>query len=101
MAHVANEMEMSGMTVGRFEPGTTFAEIDLAGDSGVDHPLQRPVNGGATDPRVFFVDQVAQIICAQMTLLAQKEVQDAVAFAGALAAGRAEARKIQGRVSRR
>jgi ADP-dependent phosphofructokinase/glucokinase len=36
-----------------------------------------------------------------MTLLTQKQVQDAVAFGGTLAAGRAEAGEIQGRVSRR
>ena len=89
------------MPVRRFESRTTFAKIDLAGDSSVDHPLERSVHRGATDPRVFLVDEVAQIICAQMTLLAQKEIQDAVAFAGTLAAGRAEAGKIQGPVSRR
>ena len=101
MAHVADEMEMPWMPVGRFESRATFAEIDLAGDAGVDHPLQRAVDRGAADPRVFLVDEIAQIIRAQMTLLAQKEVQDAVAFAGTLAAGRAEAGEIQGRVIRR
>ena len=97
MAHVADEMKVSGMAVGGLESRTAFAEIDLAGDSGVDHPLQRAVDRGATDARIFPADEIAQVVRAQMTLLAQKDVEDAVALAGTLAAGRAEAGEIQGR----
>ena len=101
VAHVADEMKMSGMPVGRLESRTSLAEIDLAGDAGVHHPLQRAVDGGATDPRVFLANKIAEIVRAQMALLTQKHIEDAVAFAGTLAAGRAQAGEIQGRVSRR
>ena len=99
MTHVADEMEMTRVSVGRFEARSAFAKIDFASDSGADHPLQRPVNGRPTDSWIFLVDEIAQVICAQMTLLTQKEVQDAVAFAGPLATLRDESGEVQSRVS--
>src|SRR5215467_2136623 len=98
MTHVADEMKMTRVSVGRFEARSAFAKIDLASDSGTDHPLQRAVNGRTTDSWIFFVDEIAQIICAQMTLLTQKEIQDAVAFAGPLATLRDEPGEVQRRV---
>ena len=96
MAGRTDQMKVPGMAVRRFEAEAPFAEIDLPGDARVDHPLQGPVDRGTTDPRVFAANKIAQIIRAQMTLLAQEEVQYAVAFSGTLAAGRAQAGKLQG-----
>ncbi len=50
MAVLADQMEVTGLTVGMLEPETPFAEIDLAGDARIDHPLQRAIDRGATDP---------------------------------------------------
>src|SRR5262249_18436400 len=99
MAHVADEVEMTGMSVRRFESRPSLAKIDFTGDSGADHPLQRAVNRRTADPGIFFVDEIAQVIGAQMTFLAQKEVQDAVAFARPLAALRNEPGEVQSRVN--
>jgi hypothetical protein len=92
-------MEVTRVSVGWFETRSTLAKIDFAGDSGADHPLQRPVNGCPADVWIFLMDEIAQIICAQMTFLTQKEVQDAVAFAGPLATFRDESGEVQSRVS--
>ena len=95
MADVADEMKMARMAVGRLEARTALAEIDLAGDAGVDHPLQRAVDGGAADARILAAHEIAEIVRAQMALLAQEDIEDAVAFGGTLAAGRTQAGEIQ------
>ena len=46
------------MPVGRFESRSPFAEIDLAGDAGIDHPLERAVDRRAADACVFAPDEV-------------------------------------------
>ena len=79
------------MPVRVLEAELAFAEIDLAGDAGLDHPLQRAVDGGAADALVFAADEVDQIVGADVALLPQEDVDDEVALAGALAAGRAQA----------
>ena len=99
MTHIADEMEVTRVPVRRFEARSALAKIDLARDSGADHPLQRAVNGRPTDSWIFLVDEIAQIICAQMTFLTQKEIQNAVAFAGPLATFRDEPGEVQSRVS--
>ena len=80
--------------VGRLESRSAFAEIDLAGDAGADHPLKRPVDRGAADAWIFTANQVAEVIGAQMTFLTHENVQDAVALARALAAGRSQSGEI-------
>ena len=45
-------------------------------------------------PGIFAADEIAQIVRAQMPFLAQEDVQDAVALARALAAGRAQTGEI-------
>src|SRR5688572_5198721 len=39
IARLADEVEMAGMAIRMLEPEAAFAEIDLAGDPGVHHPL--------------------------------------------------------------
>ena len=66
MAGGADQMEMSRMPVGRLEARAPFAEIDFAGDAGVDHPLQRAVDRRAADPRRLAADEIEQIVRAEM-----------------------------------
>ena len=84
-------MEVPRLAVGVLEAEAALAEVDLAGDAGVHHPLQRAVDGGAADALVFALDQIDEIVGAEVPLLAQEHVDDLVALAGALAAGRASA----------
>ncbi len=94
---VADEVEVPRMPIGRLEARAAFAEVDLAGDAGADHPLQRAVDRRAADPRILAADEVAQIVRAEVPLLAQEDAEDAVALAGALAARRAQARDVRKR----
>ena len=50
---------------------------------------------------VFGADQIAEIVRAQMPLLAEEDIENAVALCGTLPAGRTEAGKLQGRSIRR
>ena len=82
---------MAGMPVRRLVPRSTVAEIDLARDVGLDHPLERPVDGGASDTRFLPAHDVEQIVGAEVAFLTQKNTEDAIALARALAAGRTKA----------
>jgi hypothetical protein len=75
-------------------PRPALVEIDLARDIGVDHPLERTVDGGAPDARFLPAHDVEEIVRAQMAFLTQKNTEDAVALARALAAGRTKTRII-------
>ena len=66
---------MPGMAIGRLEPRPAFAEVDLAGDAGADHPLERAVDGRAADPGILLPDQIEQIVGAEMPLLPQEDVR--------------------------
>ena len=97
VAGLADEMKVTGMTIGVFEPEPPFAKIDLARDPRLFHPLQRAVDGGAADFLIFPLDQVVQIIGRQMPFLAKKDIDDEIALAGTFAAGRPEAVEVGGR----
>ena len=58
---------------------------------GIDHPLQRAVDGGAADAVIFVADEIDEIVGAEMPFLAQEHVDDLLALAGALAASPASA----------
>ena len=88
MAGLADEMEVARLAVGMLEPEAAFAEIDLAGDAGVDHPLQRAVDGGAADAVIFAPDEIDEIVGAEVPFLTQEDVDDLLPLAGALAARR-------------
>ena len=51
MAGLADQVEVARVAVRGLEAEAAFAEVDLAGDAGVDHPLQRAIDGGAADAR--------------------------------------------------
>jgi len=69
------------MAVRRLVPRTSLAEIHLAGNAGTDHPLERPVDRRAADAGRFAVDDVHEIVGAEMTFLAQKDLENPIAFA--------------------
>src|SRR6185295_17676501 len=97
VAALADEMEMPRMQVRVLEAEAPLAEIDLARDAGVDHPLQRAVDRRAADPLVLGPDEIEEIVGRQVPLLAQEHVDDQVALAGPLAPGRPEALEIGSR----
>src|SRR5712671_3013953 len=88
MALGANEMKMPGMAVRGFVARSALSEVDLARDVRVDHPLERSIDRGATDTRFIATDDVEQIVGAEVAVLTQKNAEDTVALAGALAASR-------------
>ena len=95
MTRVADEMKMPGVAERGLVPRTALAEIDLVGDSGGDHPLQRTIDRCPADARVLTAYEIVQFVCSDVPLLGKKQLDDAVALGGALAACRAEAREIQ------
>ena len=62
---------------------TAFAKVDLARDTGIDHPLQCSVDCRATDALILAPDQIDQVIGAEMPFLTQKDVEDEIPFARA------------------
>ena len=89
MAGLANEVEVPRLAVRVLEPEPSLAEVHLARDAGVDHPLQRAVDGRAADAMVVLADQIDEIVGAEMTFLTQEDVDNLLPLAGALAARRA------------
>ena len=94
MACRADEMKVPWMMIRRLEAGPPFAEVDLTGEAGIHHPLQRSIHRRATDLRIFAVNEIREIIGGEMTFLPDENVQNAVALTGALAAGRKKGGKI-------
>ena len=95
MAGLADQVEVPRLPVRVLEPEAPLAEIDLAGDAGVDHPLQRAVDGRAADAMVFLADQIDEIVGAEVTFLTQEHVDDLLPLAGALAARRLQPAEIR------
>ena len=95
VAGLADQVEVARMAVRMLEAEAAFAEVHLAGDARLLHPLQRAIDGGAADAVVFALDQVDQIVGAQMSLLPEEHVDDQVALAGALGAGRPQPIEIR------
>jgi hypothetical protein len=66
VAGLADQMEMPWMPVRMLEPEAALAEIDFPGDSGVDHPLESPVDSRAADPLILALDQIDEIVGRQV-----------------------------------
>src|SRR5262249_25994628 len=94
-ANVADEKETTRVPVGRFEAEATIAKVDLAREAGVDHPLERAVDGRAADSGRVAVHERNEIVGADVSLLPKEHVQNAITFGGAFTARRAKARKIE------
>ena len=91
VAALADQMEVPGMTIRVLEAEPALAEIDLAGDAGLDHPLEGPVDGRPADPLIFTANQIDELVGGEVTFLPEKDVDDEVALAGSLAACRPQA----------
>ena len=68
------------MAVRVLEAELALAEIHLARDARIHHPLQRAIDRGAADALIFATDQVDQIVGAQMAFLAEEGVDDQIAL---------------------
>ena len=79
---------MPRVSVAVFETEPALAEVHLAGDARRLHPGQRAIHRRPADPLVLLANQVDQVVGREMPFLAQEDVDDAVALAGPLAAGR-------------
>jgi hypothetical protein len=84
IAALADQVKVPRMAIGMFETKPTLTKVDLARDARIDHPLQRAIDGGAADAVIFAFDETDQIVSTEVPLLAEENVDDLVAFAGAL-----------------
>ena len=79
---------MPRLAVGMLEAEPAFPEVDLAGNAGVHHPLQRAVDGGAADALVLMPDEIDEVVGAEVPLLTQEHVDDLFPLAGPFPARR-------------
>ena len=82
----ADHVVMAAPVVLVFVAGNAVMEGDLAGQSALGKQLQRPVNRGVADARVFFLHQAVQFVGGKMVAGFQKRAQDRVALRGLLQA---------------
>ena len=87
-------MKVPRMAVGMLEPKSPFAEVHLTRDAGIHHPLQRAVDGRPTQAVIFALDEIDEVVGAQVSLLTKEHVDDEVALARPLGAGRSQAIEI-------
>ena len=97
IAGLADQMKVARVAIRVLEPETALAEVDLARDPRLLHPLERAVDGGAADLLILAADQIVQVVGGQMSFLAEEDIDDEVALAGAFAPGRPEAVEVGGR----
>src|SRR5262249_54246881 len=91
----ADEVEVARVAVRRLEARAPFPEVDLPGDAGVDHPLERAIDGRASDPRVLAVDALDELVGAEVTFLLEKDGENPIPLGRALSARRTERGKIR------
>jgi hypothetical protein len=94
MAALADQVKVTRLAVRMLEPEATFAEVDFPCNAGVHHPLQGSVDGGAANPLIFATDQINQVVGAEMSLLAQEDIDNLFSLAGPFAPGGLEACEI-------
>jgi hypothetical protein len=90
MARRADEMKMTGMPIGRLVSRSALAKVDLPGDAGFDEALQCAIDRSAADAWIVSADQLEKIVRAEVRLLPQEDVENAVALDGVLAARRTD-----------
>ena len=96
VAGLADEVEVARVPVRMLEPESAFAEIHLAGNPRVHHPLQGAVHGRPADAAIFLADQIDEVVCAEVPFLAEECVDDEIAFTGSFASSRAHAFNVNG-----
>lgn len=97
IARLADEMKVPGMAIGMLETESPLAEVDLPGNPGVDHPLERSIDGGPADPLIFAANEVNEVIGAEVTLLAHEHIDNLFPLTRPFAAGRLERQKVRKR----
>ena len=83
------------MVIRRFEPRETFAEVDLAREALIDHPLQRAVDGRAADAGVRASYEAEEIVGAEVAFLFEEGPQNLFALSRSFAACWTQARDIR------
>src|SRR5262245_13744915 len=94
MTALADQMEVTGLAIGLLEAESPLAEINLAGDARIHHPLQGAIDGGAADPVIVVPNEIDEIVGAEMPFLTQEDVDNLLPLAGALATGRLQPTEI-------
>jgi hypothetical protein len=84
------------MSIRLLEPETPLTEIDLAGDTRIHHPLKSAVHRRPADAPIFFANEIDQVVGAEVSLLAEKRIDDEIALGGALSPGWAHAFDVAG-----
>jgi hypothetical protein len=82
------------MTVRVFEAEPTLIEIDISGNTDIDHPLQWTVENSPADVLFCLTHQVDQIVGSKVSILPKEDVYDQIAFTGTLAADQAQASEV-------
>jgi hypothetical protein len=85
---------MARMAIRMLKAETPLAEIYSTRDAGVDHPLQGPVYGSATDIVVVRANHLYEIVSAQVSFLPKENADDEISLAGTAAARRPEALEV-------
>src|SRR5258707_287270 len=94
MAGRADQVKVTRMAIRRLEARAPLAEVNLPGDAGVDHPLQRAVDGRPSDARGLAVDALEQIVGADVPLLAEEHLHDPITLGRAFATRGSETGKV-------
>ena len=82
MTGLADQVEVTRLAVGMLEPEATLAEVNLARDARVHHPLQRAVDRGPADLLIFAAYQIDEVVGADMPFLTQEHVDDLLPLTG-------------------
>ena len=83
-------MKVSRVTIGMLKSKPSLTEINFTRDSGLDHPLQGPINSRATNLIFVATHDLYQIIRTKMSFLAKKDIYDKISLARTLSACRAQ-----------
>ena len=87
-------MEVTRLAVGMLESEAPLAEVNLARNARVHHPLQGAVDSGPTDLLIFPANQVDKVVRTEVPFLPQEDVDDLFTLTGPLPARRLEPRQI-------
>ena len=76
------------------EAESSLAEVDLAGNARIDHPLQRAIHRCTADAVILMSNEIDQIVGAEMSFLTEEDVDNLLPLAGALATSRLQPTEI-------
>src|SRR5262245_28030509 len=94
MAVLADQVKVARLPVRVLEAEAAFTEINLARNPGVDHPLERPIDGRPADALIFAADDVDEIVGSEVSLLTEEHVDDLLALTGVFATLRLQPAEI-------